>query len=123
MSVQNPTTWVEIDIAGEVSGDKYFGRFLLKHYLGIAERSDAARLATVWNRGIDDKQHSELIELNTALAYLKFHIVETDAPWWKDFGLNVIDTSPVQALSDQLIEERNKAKAARQNQTLASATV
>lgn len=98
MNINNEPKWVDVDVEGEFTGVKYFGRFQLKPYLTHAERADVSRLAELYNRGIttDATQRAFMM----TLAYLKFHIIETDAAWWVDGGLNLHDEAPVYRLAE-----------------------
>lgn len=111
-SVFNDPKWVDVDVEGEFTKRKYFGRFYIKPYLNHAEKSDAARLAEIYTRGISKNEH--LVSFLTTLAYLKFYIVETDAKWWEDEygnnGMETHDESPIWELSSKLGEIRSPAK-------------
>jgi hypothetical protein len=99
----NDPKWKDVDCEGEFTKNKYFGRFCLKPYLTHGERADAVRLAELYCRGInqDAGQRSFL----TLLAFLKFHVTETDAEWFKDSnGLNTYDEQPFYQLADKLKE-------------------
>jgi hypothetical protein len=94
--------WHDIDCVGENTGTKYFGKFSIKPFLTHSERSEAFRLASKLSLGITDPGH--LYFLNT-MAYLKYHIVDTDAQWWKSSeGLELMDELPIYTLSDKVIE-------------------
>jgi len=102
VNINNELKWVDVETEGEVTGAKYFGRFQLKPYLTHAERADVSRLFELYSRGIttDAAQRAFLM----TLAYLKFHIVETDATWWVDSGLNLLDETPVYRLAELVRE-------------------
>jgi hypothetical protein len=105
----NEPKWVEVSTEGEFSGKKYFGRFCLKPYLTHGERADAVRLAEMYYRGI--QQDSAQKMFLTSLAFLKFHVVETDAEWWKtQDGLSMVDESPVYKLLEELNKIQNVGK-------------
>lgn len=98
--VDNSPKWVDVKAVGDYSGTEYFGRFSLKPYLTHKERLDALRLADVYCRGISDPVARQLY---TNTAFLKFHIIKTDATWWKDDGLDMYgDETPVYAICEQL---------------------
>ena len=96
--------WVDVDVIGEVSKKKFFGRFNLKPYLSHRERADAVRLAETYMRGISESTDQRLFL--TTLAFLAMHIVETDAKWWKEStnGLDLVDETPVYAITKALSE-------------------
>lgn len=111
MSVTSKEQWVEIDIEGETTGEKYFGRFKVKSYLTHAERSDAVRLSERLARGIDRSQGE--IGFLTVLSFVKFHIIEADAEWWtKDGeGLDLYDENPIYEISKKIGElQKPKSK-------------
>lgn len=98
MSINNEPKWVDVKAKGERTGEEFFGRFNVKPYLTHGEVNDVMRLAELYNRGImtDPDQRA----FNVTLAYLKFHIVATDAAWWTEKGgLDLIDANPVYAIS------------------------
>lgn len=106
--MRNEPQWVDVDVEGEFTGEKYFGRFLLKPYLTNGERADAGRLAEMYFRGI--KEDTAMRLFLTTLAFLKFHVQETDASWWENGeGLEIQDESPVYKLAEKL-QEVQKAK-------------
>lgn len=89
----NKSIWIEIDCIGEISKTKYFGRFEVKPYLKHSEKSDAVRLAEVYCRGIRDNIGERTFL--TSLAFVKMHIISTDAPWWRDDGMDLVDENPI----------------------------
>lgn len=77
--------WLDLEnCVGEETGDVYTGSFLIKPFLTLAEKNDAARLAGRLTNGIFDE---DLFTLYQNIAWLKFHIKDTkDADWWgKDY--------------------------------------
>jgi hypothetical protein len=102
MSINNDPKWVEVNATGEKTGEKYFGRFSLKPYLTHAETADAERIGSLYTRGIAN--NTELCAFLITLAYLKFHVVESDALWWKEAGLNSLDQTPFYELATKLRE-------------------
>lgn len=103
--INNNPIWTDIKVTGEWTKQEYFGRFLIKPFLTHAERADAVRLAERLSRGIE-KSEAQKMFLST-LAFLKFHIQETDAKWWLEDGLSLIDEAPVYELADTLAKIQN----------------
>lgn len=98
----NTPKWVDVEVEGEQSKQKYFGRFKLKPYLNHAERADAIRMAERYSVGIvDNKEQRQFL---ATLAFLGMHITETDAKWWVNSGLDLIDESPIWAIVNKLSE-------------------
>ena len=116
MNVNNEPKWVDFESTGEFTGEKYFGRFCIKPYLTNAERADVARLAETYCRGIteDATQRGFL----TTLAFLKFHLVETDAKWWVNSGLDMFDEAPAYALAAKVSEVQKPKKAEEKSEGL-----
>lgn len=104
----NKNTWIEIDCEGEASKQRYFGRFEVKPFLVHKERADAARLAEVYCRGIREDV-SERAFL-TSLAFVKMHIVSSDASWWKEDGLDLVDEAPIYEIIKKINELQNPSK-------------
>jgi hypothetical protein len=100
MSINNEPKWMDVTEKGEITKHEYFGRFLIRPFLTHAERSDATRLAERYCRGIESSEAQKLF-LST-MAFLKFHVVESDADWWKGDGLLLYDQSPIYALAEQV---------------------
>jgi hypothetical protein len=98
----NAPKWVDIDVIGEHTKQKYFGRFALKPYLTNGERADAVRLSETYFRGISENTNQKMFL--SALAFLSMHIVETDAKWWTSNGLDLLDEAPVWAIINKLSE-------------------
>lgn len=96
--------WLEVKVKGEHTGREYFGKFRVKPFLKHAERGDAVRLAEAYTLGIERDQNQRLFL--TTLAFLKFHVEETqNAEWWEDGnGLNLYDEEPVFELSKLLTD-------------------
>ena len=108
--IGNEPKWMDCEAEGENTKFKYFGRFSLKPFLTHAEKSDAVRLAEKYCRGIENAQQQRLFL--TTLAFLKFHVVEFEADWWKEDGLDLYDEEPVYVLAEILAEvQGNKPKA------------
>lgn len=100
--IDNSPVWLEVDCVGENTGAHYFGRFEVKRYLNNREKSDIARLFETYVRGIsEDVQQRGLLY---ALAQLNFHVLSTDAAWWTDKGLDLLDDEPVVQLMAKLRE-------------------
>lgn len=105
----NDPKWVDLKAEGEFTKREYFGRFCLKPFLTIKERADAVRLSELYYRGINESAEQRMFL--TVLAFLKFHIVDTDATWWKDEdGLNMVDENPVYELYKLLQNIQNPKK-------------
>lgn len=103
--MKNEPIWIDVDVTGEMTGTKYFGRFSIKRYLTHIERGEAVRLAETLMRGI--QQDINFRTLLSTIAFLNVHIVETDAKWWAGDGtkgLDLLDEAPVWELSKQLYE-------------------
>ena len=101
--MKNEPIWIDVDVTGELTGEKYFGRFSIKRYLTHTERSEAVRLAETLMRGI--QQDVNFRTLLSSIAFLNVHIVESDAKWWtgEDVkGLDLLDEAPIWAISKQL---------------------
>jgi len=93
--VKNEPVWIDIDCKGEKTAERYFGRFSVKPYLKHKEKNEVSRLAETYSRGIsEDVAQKGLMYI---LAQLHFHIVDTDAKWWKDSegGLELLDEEPI----------------------------
>lgn len=101
--VMNNARWVDIDCVGEQTATPYAGKFSIKPFLTRAENADAVRLAELYARGIDDPFERSLLRLQ---AFLKFHIVDSDADWWNEAGMGLYDERPIYALSAKLGEYR-----------------
>lgn len=94
--VDNSPVWVEVDCVGEETGAKYFGRFEVKRYLTQKEKGDVGRLYETYSRGlVDDVGQKSMFYM---LAKLSFHVLQSDAPWWKEKGLDLVDDEPAIAL-------------------------
>jgi len=110
----NDPRWVEVKSTGEQTGQEFFGKFKLKPFLKHKERADAVRLAEAYSLGINRTDDQRLFL--TTLAFLKFHVVETDADWWNEgSGLDLLDEDPVFEVARQLNkiqEEINPSKKA-----------
>lgn len=94
MFINNEPIWIDIDCVGEKTKAKYFGRFSIKKYLTHREVSEVDRLAATYTRGIAEPAAKALPYV---LAQLAYHIVDTDAAWWKesDNGRDLIDEEPI----------------------------
>ena len=105
----NEPKWIDVEATGEVTKHKYMGRFKLKPYLTLGERADAVRLAENYCRGIVTAIDQR--DFLTTLAFLNFHVVETDADWWKDEKkFQLLDEAPVYSLSRKVRELQNPEK-------------
>lgn len=105
----NDSVWVDVQAKGEYTQREYFGRFRIKPYLTHKERADAVRLAEMYFRGINESVEQR--QFLTALAFLKFHVVESDADWWNDeSGLGLYDEAPVNELLNKLVKIQNPDK-------------
>lgn len=103
--MKNEPIWIDVDVTGELTGAKYFGRFSIKRYLTHTDRSEAVRLAETLMRGI--QQDLNFRTLLSTIAFLNVHIVETDAKWWvgdDTKGLDLLDEAPIWAISKQLYD-------------------
>jgi hypothetical protein len=109
VNINNENKWVDVEAVGGTTGTKYFGRFKIKPYLTHLEKSEVSRLAELYNRGISSDPSRR--QFNMLLAFLQFHIVETDATssWWKDSegGLSLYDEEPVYSLSEAVSKAQN----------------
>jgi len=108
MNVNNEPVWVDVEAVGEFTKQKYFGKFSIKPYLTNGERADVARLAQMYCRGITDDIDQKTFL--TTLAFLKFHIVEADADWWTNGGLDPLDQSPCFAIAVKVRELQDPVK-------------
>jgi hypothetical protein len=100
--MNNTPKWIDIDVVGEVTKQKLFGRFCLKPYLTHGERADAVRLSETMFRGINETVDQR--KFMSILAFLSLHITETDAKWWTNNGIDLFDESPVYAIVAKLAE-------------------
>ena len=101
-SVSNDPVWIEVNVEGKFPKRQYFGRFQIKPYLTLAERRDAAVIASTYVRGVtEDPMMKALL---TSLAILKFHILKSEADWWLDDGLGLLDSTPVDELIKLITE-------------------
>ena len=98
--ILNDAQWIEVSTEGEATKHKYIGRFKIKPFLTHREKADAIRLAERNCRGIVEDLNN--IQFQRLLAFLKFYIVEVDADWWKNDGLDLYDESPIYELLKQL---------------------
>jgi len=104
---KNEPQWADIDVVGELTGKRYFGRFSMKRYLTHRERAEAVRLAETLCRGI--QSDTTFRTLLSTIAFLGVHIVEVDAKWWTESGedvkgLELEDEAPIWALAKQINE-------------------
>ena len=97
----NAPKWVDVEVDGERTKQKYFGRFCVKPYLTLGERRDAQVLADKYCYGLGNEDQRILY---STLAFLAIHITETDAKWWAPNGLDLLDESPVWAIANKLYE-------------------
>lgn len=98
--VDNTPLWIEINCTGELTGTKYFGRFEIKKYLTHGEKSEISRLFETYARGItEDVAQRGLLYV---LAELNFHVLSTDAAWWTNKGLDLLDEQPILDLVAEL---------------------
>jgi hypothetical protein len=91
--------WLDLGegVIGEFTKTKYFGRFLIKPFLSNEEKTDVSRIATVYNRGIDDPDRRMF---TLTVAFLKMHVQETDAAWWSEkAGNDLLDESPIYGIA------------------------
>ena len=101
MNINNDPQWIEVDVVGETTKRKYFGKFYVKPYLTLREQSDAEQLAGLYTRGLPD---TPLKDILWAVGKLKFHIIKFEADWWKGAsdgvgeGLELFEASPVHKL-------------------------
>lgn len=94
--INNEPVWTDIQCTG-ASGENYFGRFQIRRFLTHREKTEAVRLAETLCRGITDSiEHRTFL---TTIAFLSFHIIEVDAAWWGDKGLDLLDEEPVWELA------------------------
>lgn len=108
-SLLNQPKWMEVNSVGERTGVEYFGRFLLKPFLSHKESTDAQRLTELYNRGLEES--FERKNFNAMLAFLKFHVVDTDAEWYKsDSGLDALDEKPFYDLVEKVSEVQKSVK-------------
>ena len=109
--IGNEPIWIEVNSTGE-SGEKYFGRFLVKKYLSHRERGDAVRMAELLCRGI--QQDVTFRTLLSTIAFLNKHIVETDAKWWVGDegmkGIDLLDEAPIWAIGDEIHKAQKPAE-------------
>jgi hypothetical protein len=95
--------WVEIDVVGETTKKRYFGRIELKPFLTHREKAEAVKLAEKYMIGIEVSL--EFRSFLTTLAFLSLHIVNLDAEskgWWGEDGLSLLDESPIYATTEAL---------------------
>lgn len=94
--------WIEINVDGEITKKKYYGRFQIKPFLTHKERAEATRLAEKYMMGIDTTIEQRMF-LGT-LALVTYHIIATDGEvdWWKEKGLDLYDEAPIYALSAEI---------------------
>ena len=114
---KNDPQWVDVKAEGENTGQEYFGRFCLKPFLTHEERTDAIRLAEMYCRGIrDDVQQRAFM---TTQAFLKFHVVETDARWWDDEtgATKILDESPVYEIAQKVKDVQDSLKPKKAQET------
>ena len=73
-----------------------------------------------------DKSSDQRLFLST-LAFLKFHVVESNATWWNDgFGLEIVDEEPVFEISRKIQEiqesirnpDKEKSEESQQDESL-----
>jgi len=110
--------WVEIDVEGESTKKRYFGRIELKPFLTHREKAEAVKLAEKYMIGIEVSY--EFRAFLTTLAFLSLHIVnlESDAKsWWQDDGLSLLDESPVYAIAEALKKIQNPEEPKKESDT------
>ena len=113
MTINNKPVWVDVEATGESTKNKYFGRFQVKPFLNHGEKTDAVRLAERYCRGIEQSQLQR--QFLTTIAFLQFHVTDTDASWWKEDEkseeltgpLALLDEEPIYALAAKLGEIQN----------------
>ena len=107
--LKNNPQWVDVKTDGENTGLEYFGRFSVKPFLSHKERSDAVRLAEAYCRGIRDDMNMR--NFLTTQAFLKFHVVESDADWWSEDGtMDTLDENPVYAIAEKIRDVQDSFK-------------
>lgn len=105
--MSNDPIWVDVDTVG-ASGKRYVGRFCIRPFLSLAQRADMARLHKTFTHGIE--KETDIFYTLSLLAGISMHIMPTKdtkgaepAPeWWNNYGLDLIDTEPVFALSESI---------------------
>jgi hypothetical protein len=99
MNINNEPVWLEFDkpVEGEVTKVHYIGTFRIKPFLTREEKSDVARLAGMYNRGIEDPNTRSF---NLMIAFLKMHVIEAKCAWWTEkAGNDLYDESPCYELA------------------------
>jgi hypothetical protein len=93
--------WIEINVDGENTGKKYFGKFQVKPFLKVKEKAEAVRLAERYMLGIETTISQR--EFLTTLALVTYHIVSDDSvEWWKEKGLDLYDEAPIYAIASEI---------------------
>lgn len=110
----NEAQWVDIECKGENTQQQIIGRFKLKPFLTHKERADAVRLAERYSRGIIEDEAQKTFQ--RLLAFIKFYIVEFDASWWTNDGLDLVDESPVYEIFTKLRKIQGKEDVQENNQ-------
>lgn len=107
MSLTDPR-WVDVNVEGETTGVQYTGRFQLKPFLKVFETTDAMLLAQKYGKGIDTTTNHGVL-LN-ALAFLKYHVLASEATWWVNDGLDLLDQAPIYEIANKLTEFQQELK-------------
>ena len=93
--------FIEIDVYGENTGERYFGQIEVKLYLTNTEKAEMARKTSKLISGIDLRH--EMASTIQLIANLDAHI-KTKPEWWGEDGMSMEDNEPIYAVSKKLRE-------------------
>jgi len=105
--LDNSPVWIEVDVQGDMTGERYTGKFCVKKYLTQEERGAQARSTDERNYGIVEDIGQKAF--NSLLSQAEAHVVEaTDAPWWKKDPkgrvAGLLDDTPVNEIMKKVRE-------------------
>lgn len=108
--LSNPI-WVEVDCVGEDTQTKYFGKFLVRPFLTIKEKTEVNKTFGKYSLGVPFSENNDQLDtrffLNT-LAFFKVAVVESDCDWWKgdEPGMDLLDVEPIFTLLDKYTQAK-----------------
>lgn len=111
----NKVHHIDFQHTGSETGKEFVGKFGIKPFLTVKEKTETRRLASKWTVGLDplEAQDTWFISFWTNYAMLTYHIVDADetlSPWWTtDYNkFEEEDMSVILALYDEVIRIKHK---------------
>lgn len=120
MNVNNGPVWVEAKCKGEITGVDFFGRFSVRRYLTHKERGEAVRYGEVLCRGIEDVA---LRAFYMTMAFVDAHVIESDAVWYAERGMDLVDEQPIWSISSEIRKLQKPAEAKKDEAPVVAAEV